>query len=449
MRFESSFNVRYVIGISFVTALGGLLFGFDLSNVSGTIIFFSNYFELSPFQTGWAVGCINLGAVIGALFSGRLADKYGRKKILLFCALLFAITGIGTGWALNFEIFILFRILSGIAVGTAALVCPMYIAEIAPASVRGRMVSFYQLAITFGILLAYFSNYLLLGTGADNWRWMFSAQSLPAVLFCFCVFLIPESPKWLIGKVMQQKAKEILKRIGGEHYAEKEMESVIFSFKTNKKEPLSELLSKELRPILLLGVTIAAFSQLVGQNTIFSYAPEIFKKSGVSQDSAFIQSMVLGTINLLFTFVSIFSIDKLGRKLLLSLGSVLLFIMALCIAGTFIFTMPAILTLVFVLLFIAIYSATIGPATWVTISEIFPNRIRGYGMSIATLSLWFSNFLSITTFPSLESTIGLPATYILYGVVSFAYFIIIRKTIPETKGKSLEDIEKLILKTEN
>jgi len=438
------FNRTYIFLISLITALGGLLFGFDLAIVSGTVSYFSAHFSLTAVETGWAVGCINLGAILGAVASGQLTDRFGRKKILLCCAFLFALTGVGTGWAGNYGLFIAFRILSGVAIGMAALVCPMYIAEVSPPRFRGRLVSFYQLAITIGILLAYLSDYLLLPTGTSNWRWMFSSQSVPALLFFFCLFALPESPRWLIRKNRESLAMLTLEKIGGKAYADSELSAIRKSFHHQITERIASLFKKELRPIIWIGIIIAAFSQLGGQNAIFSYAPEIFKQAGVSEHSAFMQSIILGFLNLLFTFVSIATIDKAGRKSLLSWGAFLLFIDALAIAATFYLKSPPLWTLVFVLGFVAIYAATVGPATWVSLSELFPNRIRGNAMSLATLCLWLSNFISISTFPLLRIKIGLPATYALYGGLCLFYFLFIRLKVPETKGKSLEEIEKIL-----
>lgn len=442
-----AFHKGYIFLISLVTALGGLLFGFDLAIVSGTVRYFSDHFNLSAVETGWAVGCINLGAILGAIISGRLTDRFGRKKILLTCGFLFVLTGVGTGWAPDYPLFVTFRILSGVAIGMAALVCPMYIAEVSPARFRGRLVSFYQLAITTGILLAYLSNYLLLGTGADNWRWMFSSQSVPALLFFFALFTLPESPRWLIRKSRDNRALETLEKIGGKNYARSELSLIRDSFHHELTEKLSALFSRDIRTVLWIGIVIAAFSQLGGQNAIFSYAPEIFSQSGVSDNSAFLQSVILGLLNLVFTFVSIATIDRVGRKSLLSWGAFLLFVDAMAIAATFYLKSPPLWTLVFVLGFVAIYAATLGPATWVVISELFPNRVRGSAMSLATLCLWLSNFLSVSTFPFLRLKIGLPATYAFYGGLCLAYFLFIRLKVPETKGKSLEDIEKLLTRS--
>lgn len=435
-------NRNYVYLISAIAALGGVLFGFDLVIISGTVPFFTEHFRLNEFQTGWAVGCINLGAAIGALIGGKLSDSLGRKKLLMTCAVLFALTGAGTGWAASFPWFITFRMLSGVAVGAAALVCPMYVAEISPAPMRGRMVSFYQLSIVIGILLAYLSNYLLLNTGENNWRWMFSSQSAPALLFFLGLFFVAESPRWLIRKHRNDAAEAVLKRIGGDEYARTEASQIRASFSQETGESVNDLFRKDLWPIVFIGIVVAVFSQAVGQNSLFSYAPELFRQAGMAQDSAFLQSIIIGVINFIFTFIAISTIDKVGRKKLLQYGSALLCLDALALSGAFYWQLPGAWVLVFVLAFIAIYSATLGPVTWVALSEIFPNRIRGNAMALATLALWITNFFTTASFPIMKQYWGLPTTFGVHAVLCFIYFLFVRVRIPETKGKSLEEIEK-------
>ncbi|WP_316814186.1 sugar porter family MFS transporter [Pedobacter heparinus] len=442
----TSYNRSYVYLVSVIAAMGGLLFGFDLSIISGTVRFFSEYFHLTEVGTGWAVGCINLGSAVGALLAGKISDLLGRKQTLLICAFLFGITGLGTGWAESFSVFILFRMLSGVAVGAAAMVCPMYIAEISPAPLRGRLVAFYQLAITAGILLAYLSNYLLLNTGENNWRWMFSSQAVPSLLFFFGLFIVSESPRWLIRKSKTAEAKAILTRIGGSGYAQEETAIITRSFSHEIKENVKDLFKRDVAFILFLGILIAVFSQAVGQNSLFSYTPEIFKQAGMPEDNAFLQSVILGFINFLFTFIAIASIDKFGRKKLLMMGSILLFIDALALGYAFYAQLPGIWVLSFVLAFIAIYAATLGPVTWVVLSEIFPNRIRGNAMSMATLGLWLANFFTTASFPLMKAYLGLPGTFAVHAGICLIYFLFIRRNVPETKGKSLEEIETTLIK---
>jgi len=442
------FNRNYVYLISAIAALGGVLFGFDLVIISGTVSFFSQQFQLNEFQTGWAVGCINLGAAIGAILAGKSSDTLGRKKLLMLCAILFALTGIGTGWAGNFAFFVGFRMLSGVAVGAAALVCPMYVAEISPAPMRGRMVSFYQLSIVIGILMAYLSNYLLLDAGENNWRWMFSSQSAPSLLFFLGLFFVAESPRWLAGKKRRFEAYKILERIGGIDYANAEIKVIERSFSQKTTEKVSDLFRKEVGFIVFIGVIIAIFSQAVGQNSLFSYAPELFKKAGMAQDTAFLQSIIIGVTNFIFTFIAIGTIDKIGRKKLLQYGAFLLFLDALALAAAFYWQFSGVWVLAFVLGFIAIYSATLGPVTWVILSEIFPNRIRGSALGLATLALWIANFFTTFLFPIMNQHLGLSVTFLIHAGICLIYFFFVRANVPETKGKSLEEIEQLLSKFE-
>lgn len=442
------YNRGRLYGICLVASLGGILFGFDLVIISGTIPFFRQYFHLSEAGVGWAVGCVNLGAALGALAAGRLSDRFGRKKLLLCCAVLFALTGPGTGWAGQFGWFIIFRLLSGTAVGIASLVCPVYIAEISPTAFRGRMVSFYQLAIVSGLLLAYLADYLLLDTGVNNWRWMFSSQAVPALLFFTGLFFVAESPRWLIGRGRLAPARKVLGSIGGPSYAEEQLTMIQDSFKAlsggDRKRDWKAIFRKEHRKVALLGICVAVFSQADGQNSLFSYAPEIFRQAGMGRDSAIFQSVALGVVNFLFTFIAIGSIDRFGRRKLLLAGSLLLFLDAALLALTFALSLPSFWILVEVLAFIAIYAATLGPVTWVALSELFPNKVRGGLMSVATLSLWIANFVTTASFPVMRAQWGLPLTFGLHALICLVYFFFVRSKVPETKGRSLEEIETLV-----
>ena len=440
-----TYRPSFIYPVCIVVALGGVLFGFDLVIISGTVPFFTKVFGLNAFNTGWAVGCINIGAAAGALLAGKLSALAGRKKLLIICAFLFAGTGVATGWAPGFNLFIIARLLSGVAVGVAALVCPMYIAEIAPSTLRGRLVTFYQLAIVTGLLLAYLSNYLLLDTGINNWRWMFSSQTIPALLFFAGLFFVPESPRWLIQKKRVTEARAILTKIGGSDYASAEVEGIKKSFTSEVKEKIGDLFKMDVRHIIVLGAAVAFFSQADGQNSLFSYAPEIFKQAGMPENTAFLQSVIIGVVNFVFTFIAIAFIDKTGRRKLLLWGAALLCLDALALAICFYTQASGYFTLVFVLLFIAIYAATLGPVTWVVLSEIFPNRIRSSAMGFATLVLWIANFITTASFPVLKAQVGLHSTFAIHAGICLVYFLIVKWRIPETKGKSLEDIEKHLM----
>lgn len=436
-------NKRYLLTANIVAALGGLLFGFDTAVISGTIPFIEPYFNLSDVTLGWAVSSILLGCAIGAVISGRLSERYGRKVTLIFCALLFSITAVATGFSYRFDLFVIFRIFGGVAVGMAAVISPMYISEISPAHVRGRLVSLYQLAITLGILLAFMSNFLLAGSGADAWRWMFSVQAIPAMLFFVALFVVPESPRWLVSKNRIEDAGLILTRIGGQAYGEKELESIRESFNTHQeKVKLSVLLEKRYFLPVTLGVLVAVFSQVTGYNSLLYYAPLIFKNAGLETGDALFQTLAIGIINCVFTFVAIVTIDKVGRRLLLLSGSFLMTVCWALIAFTFNPNSEGFLLLGIILIFCSVYAATIGPVTWTYIAEIFPNKIRALGISVATLLLWIACFITSFTFPVLAKAAGESGTFLIYGGLCLIYFLFIFFRLPETKGKPLETLER-------
>ncbi|WP_046247171.1 sugar porter family MFS transporter [Hymenobacter terrenus] len=440
-----TFNQRYIARVCLVAALGGVLFGFDLVVISGAVPFFTQDFQLSSVQQGLAVGCINLGSALGALVAGRLSDSLGRRKFLLPCALLFALTGVGTGWAGGFAWFVFFRILSGVAVGAAALVAPMYIAEIAPANLRGRLIAFYQLAIVVGLLLAYIANYALLNVGPNNWRWMFTSQAAPALLFFVGLFFVPESPRWLVKKRLLDQARAVLKRVGGESYAAAEMTAIQGTVSTQSQESLSDLFKPNLRRALTVGCLVAIFSQIAGQNSVLSYAPVIFAQTGIGASSSFAQSILVGVICFAFTFVAIGSVDKVGRRTLLLWGSLLLALFLAGLAVSFQLNWTSgYIVLGLILAYVGTYSATLGPVTWVAVSEIFPTRIRGYAMAVATLTLWIANFFTTASFPILKEEFGLAVTFGIHMVICLVYFAVVWRYVPETKGKSLEEIEAIM-----
>lgn len=436
-------NKRYLLTANVVAALGGLLFGFDTAVISGTIPFIEPYFNLTDVTLGWAVSSILLGCAIGAVISGRLSERYGRKVTLIFCALLFSVTAVATGFSYRFDLFVAFRILGGVAVGMAAVISPMYISEISPAHVRGRLVSLYQLAITLGILLAFMSNFLLADSGADAWRWMFSVQAIPAMLFFVALFVVPESPRWLISKNRIEDARHVLTKIGGQVYGDKELASIRESFNTHQEQvKLSVLLEKRYFLPVTLGVLVAVFSQVTGYNSLLYYAPLIFKNAGLETGDALFQTLAIGIINCVFTFVAIVTIDKVGRRLLLLSGSFLMTVCWALIAFTFNPNADGYLLLGIILIFCAVYAATIGPVTWTYIAEIFPNKIRALGISVATLSLWIACFVTSFTFPVLAKAAGESGTFLIYGSLCLIYFLFIFFRLPETKGKPLETLER-------
>lgn len=443
----TGFNTSYILLISIVSALGGLLFGFDTAIISGAIHFIKPYFQLDQYSLGWAVSSILIGCVLGAAIAGKLCDLWGRKKVLLLCGFLFAVTGIGTAMAHSLTVFIFFRIAGGLAVGTAAMAAPMYIAEAVPGVLRGRMVSLYQLAIVLGILMAYLSNYVLADAGEHNWRWMFGSQVIPSVLFFGFMFLVPESPRWLLKKGGEREAWVILNKVGGAEYALAEMEAIKGSFQEDHKEKLKDLWLPAFRPILTMGITIAVFQQITGINAILYYAPEIIKKTGVNNENALLQTIGIGIIMFLFTLVAIWMVDKVGRKILLLMGCAIMGLSLVGVASCFHFQyFENYLVLLFLMLYIAGFSASLGSVTWVILSEIFPNRIRGLALSVSTLLLWIADFVASFSFPVLNEKLGVETTLLFFSTLCGIYYLYIKRRIPETKGKTLEELEKMLVK---
>ncbi len=439
-------SMKYVIMISVVAAIGGLLFGYDTAVIAGAIGSLQTKFNLSPAMTGWAASSAIWGCIIGVIFAGILSDKFGRKKVLILSAVLFAISAIGSAIPNNLTHFVLARLVGGIGVGVASMLSPMYISEIAPAKIRGTLVTLYQLAIVLGINLIYFVNLKIAGSGTEQWnidtgwRIMLGSEIIPALLFLVLLFFIPESPRWLASKGKTNAATQILEKLNGKEKAKTLLKEIEESFK-EEKGTLKELFQPGLRMAMIVGMFLALFSQITGINAIIYYAPEIFKSVGFGTDSAMFQTVIIGIVNTLFTFVAIAYIDKYGRRTLLlwgitgmiiCLGSVgMLFYLDLS-SGPWL--------LIFILGFIASFAMSLGPIPWVLISEIFPTKIRGVAMSISILMVWIGVVLITQLTPMLLDGIGGAFTFWVFMTNAIILLIFTFKMIPETKGKTLEEI---------
>ena len=445
----------YLYLICLVAALGGFLFGFDTAVISGTISLVKHDFGLDPVSEGWFVSCALLGCIIGVSFSGKLSDKYGRKIVLIISAVLFLASALGCMYAESFTVLIIFRLIGGLGIGVASMVSPLYISEFAPSRLRGMMVSLYQLAITIGIVLAYFSNaYLAEHTATtyasdgmtrifstEVWRGMLGLEAVPAAIFLVCLFLVPESPRWLLLKGQEQKAGNILIKIDGAAAAEHEIQA----FKkqgSDNDTPLKELFSPVYRKALWIGLLLPFLSQVCGINAVIYYGPRILEQAGFTLNNALGGQVTIGLVNVVFTFVAILTVDKWGRRPLLFVGiggavASLLIIGALFALG--ITSGPWIL--LFILAFIACFAFSFGPVCWVIVGEIFPNAIRGKAMALATLSLWIGNFLVGQLTPVMLEGLGSSWTFWLFALCCSPALWLTWKLIPETKGRSLEDIE--------
>jgi len=433
----------YLVFISVVAMFGGLMFGFEIAIISGAVPFIQSYFNWNELELGWGVSSLLVGAILGSISSGLLTDQFGRKKILLFVSLFFALSCTGASVANSPVFFVLSRFLGGISVGAASVLSPMYVAEVVPTKNRGSMVSIYQLTITLGILISYLINYSLHDV-ENNWRWMFATGTIPSVLFFIGLFFIPESPRWLLIKGDRDKALDILTRIANRQDAGIELNEIESNLKTISAEPkLNDLFMPELRKPLIMGLMLAVFVQITGINTVIDYAPKILLAAGVEIKSALLQTSLIGILNFVSTFVAIWLVDKLGRKPLYLFGTIAMGISLILLSGTFYFRLNGIFALASLLLFIASFASCIGPVFWTLISEIFPNRVRGKAVALASFTQWIFNFLIVLFFPHVLKNVGGATTFALLAVMCMLQLWLVWKWLPETKGKSLEEIEKI------
>jgi MFS transporter, SP family, xylose:H+ symportor len=454
------YNLGYVWLISLIAAMGGLLFGYDWVVIGGAKPFFEPFFNLTRESLrGWANSCALLGCLAGAVLSGAMSDRFGRKRLLVAAALVFATSSVLTGWASSFSWFVAFRILGGVAIGMASNLSPMYIAEVAPAHIRGRLVATNQLTIVIGILSAQIVNWLIARAvpngataefirqswyGQYGWRWMFTAVAVPSLFFFVGSLLIPESPRWLVKNGQPDRARRVLAKIGGAPFAEAEVRDIqsTLSRQEIQRVRFQDLLEPKMTKILFVGVTLAVLQQWSGINVIFNYAEEIFRGAGYGVSSIMFNIVITGAVNLLFTLIAIQTVDRFGRRALMLVGCAGIAFFHTLIGLGYMLHLKGPVVVAPVLATLACYGFSLAPITWVLISEIFPNRIRGAAVSVSTSALWIACFILTYTFPLLNGALGPAKTFWLYALICAAGCVFIFLRVPETKGKTLEQIER-------
>ena len=455
---QDSGSGLYVFLVCVVAALGGLLFGYDTGVISGAIGFLQEHFGLDPqWGTGGAAACALVGCSLGVAIAGVLSDWLGRKKVLILSAVLFFVSALGTALPRTLAQFVVFRIIGGVGVGAASITSPMYIAEISPARIRGRMVSVNQFAIVTGFMVVYLVNYFIALQGTEDWnlrfgwRWMFGSEALPALLLLALLFLVPESPRWLTKRKRSDEAMAILSRIGGGRYAKDELASIEEAI-AHESGSMAQLLHPGMRVALVIGVVLAILQQVTGINVFLYYAPEIFKSMGAGTNVALLQTVVVGAVNLGFTVVAIWTVDRLGRKPLMIVGAAGMGISLLAMGLAAFYQKTEAWLLMFILGYIACFALSIGPVTWVILSEIFPTRIRGRAMAVAAVCLWLANYVVTQTFTVMDRDAWLVEKFHhgfpfwVYGALCVVEVVFVWVFVPETKGKTLEEIERFWLR---
>jgi len=450
----ASGSVAYLVLICFVATLGGLLFGYDTAVINGANTFLVRHFNLAAIERGWATSCALVGCIVGVASVGFLSDLLGRKKVLVISAILFIISAIGTAIPRTFIEFVIYRFLGGLGVGAASMTSPMYIAEVSPARIRGRMVSLNQLAIVSGMLLVYFVNYFISLQGDEawnvqtGWRWMFGSETLPAVALLVLLFFVPESPRWLTKKGRRDEALRVLARVNGAEAGAREIASIEGAI-AQETGSIRELLLPGMRLALVIGIALAVFQQVTGINVFLYYGVDIFIDiAGSETSAALLQTVLVGAVNMAFTLIAIWTVDRLGRKPLMAIGFIGMCVCLFGLGTAAYFQWKGVWILAFMLGYIACFALSVGPVTWVILSEIFPTAIRGRAMAIATLCLWAANYIISQTFPMMKESKWLLARfnqafpYWLYGILGVAALIFLVVYVPETKGKSLEEIER-------
>lgn len=460
-------NLYYVTFLSVVAALGGFLFGYDTAVISGTVSQVSTQFSLTSLQSGWYVGCALVGSIIGVLFAGALSDRFGRKRTMILSAILFTLSAVGCAISSSLDQLVLYRIVGGVGIGIVSIVCPLYISEVSPASHRGRMVSLYQLAVTVGFLGAYLMNYSLLNFsvdfssnnalfqkifGTEVWRGMLGAETVPALMFFLIIFLIPESPRWLLVKNLESKAISIFSKIYNDtSVIAHQINETKSMLQSERKSDWKILLTPGIFRAIIIGVAIAMLGQFMGVNAVLYYGPSIFETSGLSSgDSLFYQSLI-GMVNMGTSVLALLIIDKIGRKKLVYVGVSGMIISLLLIGFYFMMGeslgLSSIFLLVCFLLYIFFTAGSISAVIFVFLSEMYPTQIRGTAMSIAGLSLWIGTYLIGQLTPWMLDTLTPAGTFFLFAFMCLPYMLIVWRLMPETAGKSLEDIERYWLKS--
>ncbi|AKJ63419.1 sugar porter family MFS transporter [Kiritimatiella glycovorans] len=457
MKERAGGNMLYVALIAMVAALGGLLFGYDTAVISGAVGFLRDFFDLSPAMTGWAASSALIGCIFGAALAGTLSDRLGRKKTLIFAAVCFFISAVGSAMPRSLTEFVLFRILGGVGVGAASLTSPMYIAEVSPARIRGRMVTVNQFAIVLGMVVVYFVNFFIERHGAGisetwnlnfGWRWMFASESVPALLLFLLLFLVPESPRWLVKMGREKIANGVLTRVDGPAHAEHELREIRTNL-AHEGGSLAQLFQPRMRILLIIGISLAILQQVTGINVVLYYAPEIFKDLGADMNAALLQTVAVGLVNMTFTVIALYTVDRFGRKPLMVIGSAGMGLSLLTLGFGFFFRATGAWALIFVLIYIACFAMSLGPVVWVVLSEIFPTRIRGRAMALSTVVLWISCYAVSQTFPIMNDhpvlvdTFNHAFPFWVYAAFCAVTIFVVLRYVPETKGKSLEEIERM------
>lgn len=440
-------NNRYLYWITFVAINGGLLFGLNMAGIAGATDMIKSEFSLTDSGLGTVAALLTIGCLIGALFTGSFTERYGRKNVMIFTAIMYVLSASGSALSESSAMLTVFRVLSGLAVGATSVVAPMYISEISPAAKRGMLVSLNQFAITIGIVLAYVIDFLLMDLGPDSWRYMLAVPAFFGVFFLvFLLVSFPQSPRWLLSNNRRDEAIRVLEKIGGKALIESElpeMEKAVASEKGKQKVRFSEIFKGKTGKIVLIGTLIAALQQITGINAVIMFSPDIFQVAGSAKGDSMMQAMIVGLVNFLMTIVALWLVDRKGRKTLLLWGAVGM--IASLAYLTYEFSMPVqngVGVLVALLVYISFFAASFAPVMWVIISEIYPNRIKGIAMSFSTAVSWLCTFLTVYFAPIIQGSLGLNYLFGIFGIFSIIAFVFVKIWIPETKGKSLEQIEK-------